>query len=145
MWFTFHHVSCTIGLRMGSRPKSFGSVIEFTWYFCCLIGSDIFEDPLSWEITGRNILSMFVMGFVYFGLTLLIEYKFFIRRRQVILSFTFLFTQRHVTTWNVCGYSCLQPIWWLVARVCFTVKNPRVLNRYLKGHSYRYLCAIPHS
>ncbi|XP_028404446.1 ATP-binding cassette sub-family A member 1-like [Dendronephthya gigantea] len=47
-------------------------------------GSDIFKDPLSWDITGRNILSMFVLGFVYFAFTLLIEYRFFIKKRKVI-------------------------------------------------------------
>ena len=33
---------------------------------------------------------MFVLGFVYFGFTLLIEYRFFIKKRQVVCYHFFI-------------------------------------------------------
>ncbi|XP_030852679.1 phospholipid-transporting ATPase ABCA1 isoform X2 [Strongylocentrotus purpuratus] len=40
-------------------------------------------DPLKWAQLGKNLFALFIEGFVFFILTLLIEYRFFITPRQV--------------------------------------------------------------
>jgi hypothetical protein len=34
------------------------------------------EDPLTWDIAGRNVMSMVLQGFIFFGLTLAIEFYY---------------------------------------------------------------------
>ncbi|XP_048589175.1 phospholipid-transporting ATPase ABCA1-like isoform X2 [Nematostella vectensis] len=46
-------------------------------------GVNLTRDPFSWDITGRNIFAMIIEGFVFFTLTVLIEYRFFIKLRPV--------------------------------------------------------------
>lgn len=41
------------------------------------------RDPFSWDITGRNILMMIIQGFLFFFITVMIEYRFFLPRRRV--------------------------------------------------------------
>ena len=44
-------------------------------------GENRLPDPFSWNIVGRNLFSMFMLGILFFIINLLIEYKFFIRSR----------------------------------------------------------------
>ncbi|XP_077445156.1 phospholipid-transporting ATPase ABCA1 isoform X1 [Stigmatopora argus] len=46
-------------------------------------GEDRFKDPLSWEMTGRNLLAMALQGALMFAVTLLIQYNFFCKRRLI--------------------------------------------------------------
>ncbi|XP_052003577.1 phospholipid-transporting ATPase ABCA1-like [Xyrauchen texanus] len=47
------------------------------------LGEDRFEDPLSWNMVGKNLFAMFIQGAVMFILTLLIQYKFFCKPRSM--------------------------------------------------------------
>ncbi|XP_058240814.1 phospholipid-transporting ATPase ABCA1 isoform X4 [Hemibagrus wyckioides] len=47
------------------------------------LGEDRFEDPLSWNMVGKNLFAMGIQGVVMFGFTLLIQYKFFCKPRLV--------------------------------------------------------------
>uniref|UniRef100_A0AAQ5X6I6 ABC transporter domain-containing protein n=1 Tax=Amphiprion ocellaris TaxID=80972 RepID=A0AAQ5X6I6_AMPOC len=40
-------------------------------------GEDRFQDPLSWDMVGKNLCAMSIQGFVMFAITILIQYKFF--------------------------------------------------------------------
>nr|XP_043888228.1 phospholipid-transporting ATPase ABCA1-like [Solea senegalensis] len=44
-------------------------------------GEDRFEDPLSWDMVGKNLCAMSIQGVVMFGITFLIQYKFFCKPR----------------------------------------------------------------
>ncbi|XP_034020928.1 phospholipid-transporting ATPase ABCA1-like [Thalassophryne amazonica] len=46
-------------------------------------GEDRFEDPLSWEMVGKNLCAMSIQGVVMFTFTLLIQYKFFCKPRHI--------------------------------------------------------------
>lgn len=39
------------------------------------------QSPFGWDVVGRNLFSMFMLGILFFIINLLIEYKFFIRSR----------------------------------------------------------------
>ncbi|RXN30139.1 ATP-binding cassette sub-family A member 1-like protein [Labeo rohita] len=39
------------------------------------LGEDRFENPLNWNMVGKNLFAMTIQGAVMFGLTLLIQYK----------------------------------------------------------------------
>ncbi|XP_071041815.1 phospholipid-transporting ATPase ABCA1 isoform X1 [Parasteatoda tepidariorum] len=45
-------------------------------------GITLFRNPLSWDFLGKNLIYLALQGFIYFSITLLIEYKFFIRKRN---------------------------------------------------------------
>ncbi|XP_062373279.1 phospholipid-transporting ATPase ABCA1-like isoform X2 [Sardina pilchardus] len=47
------------------------------------LGEDVFKDPLSWDMVGKNLFAMTVQGVVMFAVTLLIQYKFCCSRRLV--------------------------------------------------------------
>ncbi|KAL9951119.1 hypothetical protein ACROYT_G043723 [Oculina patagonica] len=49
-------------------------------------GQHLVRDPFSWDITGRNILMLIVQGFLFFFITVLIEYRFFLPQRRVQVS-----------------------------------------------------------
>ncbi|TNN85161.1 ATP-binding cassette sub-family A member 1 [Liparis tanakae] len=42
-------------------------------------GEDRFQDPLSWDMVGKNLCAMSIQGVVMFATTILIQYKFFCR------------------------------------------------------------------
>ncbi|XP_039258702.2 phospholipid-transporting ATPase ABCA1-like isoform X1 [Styela clava] len=42
-------------------------------------GINSFVDPLSWDLAGKNLAAMAITGVVFFGINLLIQYRFFIR------------------------------------------------------------------
>ncbi|XP_058480898.1 phospholipid-transporting ATPase ABCA1-like isoform X2 [Solea solea] len=44
-------------------------------------GEDRFEDPLSWDMVGKNLCAMSIQGVVMFAITFLIQYKFFCKPR----------------------------------------------------------------
>ncbi|KAM9425735.1 phospholipid-transporting ATPase ABCA1 [Pholidichthys leucotaenia] len=46
-------------------------------------GDDRFQDPLSWEMVGKNLCAMSIQGIVMFAVTLLIQYKFFCKPRVI--------------------------------------------------------------
>lgn len=46
-----------------------------------LSGEDRFQDPLSWDMVGKNLCAMAIQGAVMFGATLLIQYRFFCKPR----------------------------------------------------------------
>uniref|UniRef100_A0A8D0QW44 P-type phospholipid transporter n=1 Tax=Sus scrofa TaxID=9823 RepID=A0A8D0QW44_PIG len=46
-------------------------------------GENRFVSPLSWDLVGRNLFAMAVEGVVFFLITVLIQYRFFIRPRPV--------------------------------------------------------------
>lgn len=46
-------------------------------------GENRFVSPLSWDLVGRNLFAMAVEGVVFFLVTVLIQYRFFIRPRPV--------------------------------------------------------------
>ncbi|XP_053558600.1 phospholipid-transporting ATPase ABCA1 isoform X2 [Bombina bombina] len=46
-------------------------------------GENRFVSPLSWDLVGRNLFAMAVQGVVFFGITLMIQYRFFIKSRPV--------------------------------------------------------------
>uniref|UniRef100_A0A8B9NNN4 P-type phospholipid transporter n=1 Tax=Accipiter nisus TaxID=211598 RepID=A0A8B9NNN4_9AVES len=46
-------------------------------------GENRFVSPLSWELVGRNLFAMAVEGVVFFLITVLIQYRFFIKPRPV--------------------------------------------------------------
>lgn len=46
-----------------------------------LAGENRFVSPLSWELVGRNLFAMAVEGVVFFLITVLIQYRFFIKPR----------------------------------------------------------------
>ncbi|XP_059210648.1 phospholipid-transporting ATPase ABCA1-like [Centropristis striata] len=46
-------------------------------------GEDRFEDPLSWNMVGKNLCAMSIEGVVMFTLTILIQYKFFCKSRLI--------------------------------------------------------------
>ncbi|XP_056103062.1 phospholipid-transporting ATPase ABCA1 isoform X2 [Rhinichthys klamathensis goyatoka] len=47
------------------------------------LGEDRFENPLNWNLVGKNLFAMSIQGAVMFGLTLLIQYKFFCKPRSI--------------------------------------------------------------
>ncbi|XP_018099248.1 phospholipid-transporting ATPase ABCA1 isoform X2 [Xenopus laevis] len=46
-------------------------------------GENRFVSPMSWDLVGRNLFAMAVQGVVFFGITLMIQYRFFIKPRPV--------------------------------------------------------------
>ncbi|XP_028661720.1 phospholipid-transporting ATPase ABCA1a [Erpetoichthys calabaricus] len=46
-------------------------------------GENRFVSPLSWDMVGRNLFAMAIEGVVFFLITLLIQYRFFIKPRHV--------------------------------------------------------------
>ncbi|XP_061489157.1 phospholipid-transporting ATPase ABCA1 isoform X1 [Rhineura floridana] len=46
-------------------------------------GENRFVSPLSWDLVGRNLFAMAVEGAVFFLITVLIQYRFFIKSRPV--------------------------------------------------------------
>ncbi|KAM8881267.1 phospholipid-transporting ATPase ABCA1 isoform 2-T2 [Synchiropus picturatus] len=55
------------------------------------LGEDRFEDPLSWNMVGKNLCAMSIVGVVMFSITILIQYKFFCKPR--LLSSKLLSTE----------------------------------------------------
>ncbi|XP_056298859.1 phospholipid-transporting ATPase ABCA1-like [Pseudoliparis swirei] len=46
-------------------------------------GEDRFQDPLSWDMVGKNLCAMSIQGVVMFATTILIQYKFFCKPRLI--------------------------------------------------------------
>ncbi|XP_074478981.1 phospholipid-transporting ATPase ABCA1 isoform X1 [Sebastes fasciatus] len=46
-------------------------------------GEDRFQDPLSWDMVGKNLCAMSIQGVVMFTVTILIQYKFFCKPRLI--------------------------------------------------------------
>eukprot|EP01135_Chromosphaera_perkinsii_P005752 Nk52_evm52s359 gene=Nk52_evmTU52s359 len=52
-----------------------------------LVGSAEEKDALDWTLTGRNIFAMIMEGIGFFGIVVLIEYRFFIKKKPIKASF----------------------------------------------------------
>lgn len=50
-------------------------------------GLKTFKHPLEWDFLGLNLVSLAVQGLVYFIFTLLLQYRFFVRKRQQTVPF----------------------------------------------------------
>uniref|UniRef100_A0A3B4Z3Q7 P-type phospholipid transporter n=1 Tax=Stegastes partitus TaxID=144197 RepID=A0A3B4Z3Q7_9TELE len=46
-------------------------------------GEDRFQEPLSWDMVGKNLCAMSIQGVVMFAVTILIQYKFFCKPRLI--------------------------------------------------------------
>ncbi|CAN0136022.1 unnamed protein product [Lampetra fluviatilis] len=46
-------------------------------------GQNSFKNPFEWDVVGKNLFAMAVEGVVFFTLTLLIQYRFFVKPRPV--------------------------------------------------------------
>ncbi|XP_033869676.3 phospholipid-transporting ATPase ABCA1-like [Acipenser ruthenus] len=46
-------------------------------------GENRFRSPFSWDMVGRNLFAMAVQGAVFFCITVLIQYRFFIKPRRI--------------------------------------------------------------
>uniref|UniRef100_A0A4W5LI24 ABC transporter domain-containing protein n=1 Tax=Hucho hucho TaxID=62062 RepID=A0A4W5LI24_9TELE len=49
-------------------------------------GEDRYQDPLSWDMVGKNLCAMAIQGVVMFTITLLIQYRFCYKPRQELIS-----------------------------------------------------------
>jgi len=74
------------------------------------------KSPFEWKLTARNLVAMAVMGFIFFIITLLCEFRFFIKpRRRLVTKMRFLSVLqfpkiKHHSTVNM-----------LMARICSPV------------------------
>ncbi|XP_077550121.1 phospholipid-transporting ATPase ABCA1-like isoform X2 [Haemaphysalis longicornis] len=50
-------------------------------------GLKTFKHPLEWDFLGLNLVSLAIQGLVYFIFTLLLQYRFFVRKRQQSVPF----------------------------------------------------------
>uniref|UniRef100_A0AAQ5X991 P-type phospholipid transporter n=1 Tax=Amphiprion ocellaris TaxID=80972 RepID=A0AAQ5X991_AMPOC len=48
----------------------------------CVPGENRFRSPLEWDMVGKNLFAMAVEGVVFFIITILIQYRFFIKPRR---------------------------------------------------------------
>lgn len=46
-------------------------------------GEDRFQDPLGWDMVGKNLCAMAIQGAVMFAATVLIQYRFFCKPRYL--------------------------------------------------------------
>ena len=65
----------------GSRAMSDSDIPSDRMSALCLTGENRFVSPLSWDLVGRNLFAMAVEGVVFFLITVLIQYRIFIRPR----------------------------------------------------------------
>uniref|UniRef100_A0A3P9L2N4 P-type phospholipid transporter n=1 Tax=Oryzias latipes TaxID=8090 RepID=A0A3P9L2N4_ORYLA len=70
----FPHFCLGRGLMDMARNQAMANVFSN-------FGEDRFEDPLSWNMVGKNLIAMSIQGAVMFAFTLLIQYKFFYKPR----------------------------------------------------------------
>ena len=49
-------------------------------------GQDVDDRPFAWTFLGRNVFCLVVQGIVFFLLTLLIEYRFFVRPKRLAVT-----------------------------------------------------------
>uniref|UniRef100_UPI0037E7D1F5 phospholipid-transporting ATPase ABCA1 n=1 Tax=Semicossyphus pulcher TaxID=241346 RepID=UPI0037E7D1F5 len=72
----FPHFCLGRGLMDMAKNQAMGTLFSS-------LGEDRFEDPLSWDMVGKNLCAMFIQGVVMFAFTLLIQYKFFCKSRLI--------------------------------------------------------------
>jgi len=49
-------------------------------------GEDIFKNPLSWDLVGKNLLSLVFLGIFFFILTICIEYRFWYYKLRFLVK-----------------------------------------------------------
>ncbi|XP_057192343.1 phospholipid-transporting ATPase ABCA1 isoform X2 [Triplophysa rosa] len=75
----FPHFCLGRGLMDMAKNQAIGTLYKN-------LGEDRFEDPLGWDMVGKNLFAMAIQGAVMFTLTLLIQYKFFCKPLSVKAS-----------------------------------------------------------
>lgn len=71
------------GLGRGLMDMAFNQRVSEA---AALLGEEIFTSPFEFDQVGRNLLTMFFIGIVFFMLNLLVEYNFFIKRGMCFWS-----------------------------------------------------------
>ncbi|XP_078319655.1 phospholipid-transporting ATPase ABCA1-like isoform X1 [Crassostrea virginica] len=71
------------GLGRGLMDMAFNQRVSEA---AALLGEKIFTSPFEFDQVGRNLLTMFFIGIVFFTLNLLMEYNFFIKRGMCFWS-----------------------------------------------------------
>lgn len=65
-------------------------------------GESQFRSPLEWDMVGKNLFAMAVEGVVFFIITVLIQYRFFIKPRWDIIFIQISFKYQHLSEeWNI--------------------------------------------
>lgn len=72
-----------MNLSLNGRKGCGLQCLHSDYISACLSGENRFVSPLSWDLVGRNLFAMAVEGLVFFLVTVLIQYRFFIRPRPV--------------------------------------------------------------
>lgn len=72
-----------MNLSLNGRKGCGLQCLHSDYISACLSGENRFVSPLSWDLVGRNLFAMAVEGLVFFLVTVLIQYRFFIRPRWV--------------------------------------------------------------
>jgi len=55
-------------------------------WLVALAGEDMFQSPFSWDLVGKNLLSLTFLGIFFFILTLCIEYGFWYNKLRCLMS-----------------------------------------------------------
>lgn len=84
-----HHTGCSPVAVVPKLVRSVGrnaGLLLLLWkgdsaLYLILAGENRFVSPLSWDLVGRNLFAMAVEGVVFFLITVLIQYRFFIKPR----------------------------------------------------------------
>jgi len=51
-----------------------------------IAGEDVFENPLSWNLVGKNLFCLVFLGIFFFILTICIEYEFWYYKLQCLVK-----------------------------------------------------------
>lgn len=70
------------GLLLNAQNKENIVIIPYwlLYIHSLFLGEEIITSPFEFDQVGRNLLTMFFIGIVFFTLNLLVEYNFFIKR-----------------------------------------------------------------
>lgn len=71
-----------LGLLLNAHNKENVVIIPYwlLYIHSLFLGEEIYTSPFEFDQVGRNLLTMFFIGIVFFTLNLLVEYNFFIKR-----------------------------------------------------------------
>nr|XP_055026150.1 phospholipid-transporting ATPase ABCA1 isoform X1 [Misgurnus anguillicaudatus] len=72
----FPHFCLGRGLMDMAKNQAIGTLYQN-------LGEDRFQNPLGWDMVGKNLFAMAIQGAVMFSLTLLIQYKFFCKPMSI--------------------------------------------------------------
>ena len=57
-----------------------------TFSTCYMVGEDVYENPVKWDLVGKNLFWLVVEGFVFFFLTLCVQYGFWVNKIQKYIN-----------------------------------------------------------